>query len=383
MELARDLDCVTAEVALNKDLDFTKSLVVYREVTRELRVPSAAERGIPALLNASLEQVRSKAAGNDALADRLVAGWVAGLDKADFEGGPHYNVARQQVASYIFQGLRTNRARAKVQDLLAHCAPPVLAAGLLDAMVQHDELREDARGLRFGDAWLDRQGSGEIHSTIEDQPGAAVVDEASGRTIARSVIFQGGRGLRAGGQLLEVRRWQDCKLEVRRVSDEALAQGNWRYTSRPWLRGAGQPQALRRYLGLPEDAWTVVDAGDDAAAYAFQLGGARRQAVLELLAAYAQDAVAPADITGWFLRLPTPASVRPLWLARANEPALAQLLPARLAEVRAWLRAARWETPPTPEAARLLCAFARGIGERGSQVEPRSKVAAVNVVVGL
>jgi hypothetical protein len=85
MELARDLDCVTAEVALNKDLDFTKSLVVYREVTRELRVPGAAERGIPALLNASLEQVRSKAAGNDALADRLVAGWVAGLDKADFE----------------------------------------------------------------------------------------------------------------------------------------------------------------------------------------------------------------------------------------------------------------------------------------------------------
>ena len=134
------------------------------------------------------------------------------------------------------------------------------------------------------------------------------------------------------------------------------------------------------------------------AAYAYHFGGARRQAVLELLAAAAQDAAAPADITDWFLRLPTPASVRPLWLARADETALAQLLPARLrrletalgrpagnrrlpfaarlAEVRAWLRLTdeiAWllappagRPRPTPEAARLLRAFAREMGIENS-----------------
>jgi hypothetical protein len=85
MEIAREMGCVTAEVALNKDLDFTRSLVVYREVARELRAPGASERGIRALLAAALEQVRGRAAGNEALADRLAAGWIAGLDKADFE----------------------------------------------------------------------------------------------------------------------------------------------------------------------------------------------------------------------------------------------------------------------------------------------------------
>jgi hypothetical protein len=95
MELARALDCVTAEVALNKDLDFTRSLVVYREVTRELRTPGADERGIRPLLAAALDQVRGRAAGNAALGDQLVASWIAGLDKADFELETFGRVLRQ------------------------------------------------------------------------------------------------------------------------------------------------------------------------------------------------------------------------------------------------------------------------------------------------
>src|SRR3954468_5115119 len=101
MEIARGMDCVTAEVALNKDLDFTKSLVVYREVTRELRTPGAGERGIRALLAAALEQVRGRAAGNEALADRLVAGWIAGLDKADFELETFGRVLRQGLRAQL------------------------------------------------------------------------------------------------------------------------------------------------------------------------------------------------------------------------------------------------------------------------------------------
>jgi hypothetical protein len=95
MELARAMDCATAEVALNKDLDFTRSLVVYREVTREIRTPGADERGIRPLLAAALDQVRGRAAGNAALGDRLVAGWIAGLDKTDFELETFGRVLRQ------------------------------------------------------------------------------------------------------------------------------------------------------------------------------------------------------------------------------------------------------------------------------------------------
>lgn len=101
MELAREMDCVTAEVTLNKDLDFTRSLVVYREVTRELRTPGAGERGIRAALLAALDGVRARAAGNDALGDRLVAGWIAGLDKADFELEAFGRVARQGLEAHL------------------------------------------------------------------------------------------------------------------------------------------------------------------------------------------------------------------------------------------------------------------------------------------
>ena len=101
MEIARDLGCVTVEVALNKDLDFTKSLVVYREVTREIRMPGVEGRGIRALLLASLDRVRDNAPGNETLAERLVAGWVAGLDKVDFELDAFGRVARQGLEAHL------------------------------------------------------------------------------------------------------------------------------------------------------------------------------------------------------------------------------------------------------------------------------------------
>jgi hypothetical protein len=101
MEIARELGCVTAAVALTKDLDFTQSLVVYREVVRQLRVPGMERRGIRALLEASLDKVRSQAPDNEALADRLAAGWVAALDEADFELEAFGRVARQGLEAYL------------------------------------------------------------------------------------------------------------------------------------------------------------------------------------------------------------------------------------------------------------------------------------------
>ncbi len=84
MEMSRDLDCVTAEIALNKDIDFTKSLSVYCEVAREIQTPENKDHGIRALLEAGLEKVRSQT--NDlSMQDILVNGWISSLDKVDFK----------------------------------------------------------------------------------------------------------------------------------------------------------------------------------------------------------------------------------------------------------------------------------------------------------
>ncbi len=116
MEIARAMACVTAEVALNKDLDFTKSLVVYREVTRELRTPGASERGIRPLLAAALEQMRGRAAGNATLGDRLVAGWIAGLDKADFELETFGRILRQGLEAQLREDDATFAAACRWLD---------------------------------------------------------------------------------------------------------------------------------------------------------------------------------------------------------------------------------------------------------------------------
>jgi hypothetical protein len=255
---------------------------------------------------------------------------------------------------------------------------------LLDIMIANDELIPTPEGLRLGEEWLDRVRHGDIHSTIEDDGGTTVADEATGRPIATGIAFRSGRGLRAGGHLLEVRRWTDFRLEVRRVADEARAEGDWRYRSRPWLRGAGQPQAVRRYLGLQPDDWPIVPGADGALSRVFHFGGARRRAVLELLASRDADAPPPGDITDWFIALPGVPLARPAWLdcpAAALLPALAARLDrletllgrpaanrrlphaARLAEVRGWLqlddelaafRRATWHRPTDPELATLL-----------------------------
>ncbi len=78
MEIARDEHCVTAEVMLNKDLDFTDNLAIYCEVVREIRVPDAKEHGIRTLLRASLELVANEA-NDEAEADFLLESWIRGL----------------------------------------------------------------------------------------------------------------------------------------------------------------------------------------------------------------------------------------------------------------------------------------------------------------
>ena len=113
MELGRDMGCVTSEVALNKDIDVTKSLNVYREVAREVRAPGSDQKGIRALLIASLEQVRAGAGDNPLVVDKLAAAWVEGLDKANYELEAYGRIVRRALEAHLLADGATFEAAAR------------------------------------------------------------------------------------------------------------------------------------------------------------------------------------------------------------------------------------------------------------------------------
>jgi hypothetical protein len=223
---------------------------------------------------------------------------------------------------------------------------------LLDTMIQSGELVQDADRLRLGEFWMSKTSHGGIHSTIEGTPGVSVVDEQTGQQIATGVSFRGGSGMRVGGELLQVRRWQDRAVEVRRVGQQHLARGDWGYRTRAWIKGAGQPQAVRHYLGISENEWLIVPSGDFD--YMFHFGGGRRAAMLKLLVGR------PVVANEWLLRLPGTLHGKPRWATHVStalvEIALSERIDAlerelgrpganralplevRVDEVRGWLR---------------------------------------------
>jgi len=81
-EVAASSDCVTSEVPLNRDVDFTKTLVVYREVAREIRAPGTAKRGMDELLRTMVARIKEPAADSES-ASVLVDLWFGTLDRAD------------------------------------------------------------------------------------------------------------------------------------------------------------------------------------------------------------------------------------------------------------------------------------------------------------
>ncbi|MGQ4807431.1 hypothetical protein NKDENANG_00779 [Candidatus Entotheonellaceae bacterium PAL068K] len=100
MEIARGLDCVTAEVALNKDLDFTKPLLVYQGVAQEVRTPDGM-RGIAGLLEACLTRIQSKCLDDPDKARRLAEHWVAAIGSGDFKEPTFARIARQALEARL------------------------------------------------------------------------------------------------------------------------------------------------------------------------------------------------------------------------------------------------------------------------------------------
>jgi hypothetical protein len=100
-ELAREMNCVTVEVAFNKDIDPSQSLPVYAEVTREVRAPQAAASGMRELLRASLELVGSKAHPRGTQPEDLQTAWVQAVDGPGLALPPYGKVLRQALEAMM------------------------------------------------------------------------------------------------------------------------------------------------------------------------------------------------------------------------------------------------------------------------------------------
>jgi len=99
MEIARDIGCVTSEVCLDKDIDYTNRIMVYREIVRSIQVPGYSGSGIRQLVVACVENVRSSLPDPQA-AEAAFQGWVRSISQADLRLDAFARVAQKAVRYY-------------------------------------------------------------------------------------------------------------------------------------------------------------------------------------------------------------------------------------------------------------------------------------------
>jgi hypothetical protein len=92
MELAVRRGCVTAEVKLGKEIDFTRPLIVYKEMAREVKAPGQEIPGMQELLVACIEHQRSLG---------TLAQWLATLARPPFKLREFGTAAHNAVNAYI------------------------------------------------------------------------------------------------------------------------------------------------------------------------------------------------------------------------------------------------------------------------------------------
>jgi hypothetical protein len=97
-EEARKLNCVTSTIALTKNIDVTNNYYIYRELAREIRPPGTKQKGMRSLLNAcfsSIEELTHQQTDSIENAEKLLRGWIDGLEDQNFELDAFGRVVRQ------------------------------------------------------------------------------------------------------------------------------------------------------------------------------------------------------------------------------------------------------------------------------------------------
>jgi len=90
-EIAREAECVTSEVALNKDLDYTQSLLIYEQVANNLQMKGSTGHGIKTLLESIYVRLKAQSPTVD-LEEDFVDRWIGGIPGWDLKNGAFQRV---------------------------------------------------------------------------------------------------------------------------------------------------------------------------------------------------------------------------------------------------------------------------------------------------
>jgi len=94
LERGRQIDCVTAEVPLSRDVDISKPLLVYKEVAREIRAPGQQGKGLKNFLRNICQKLRAESEIEDPnLADDYLQSRIDAFDDIHFEDEQFRKVA--------------------------------------------------------------------------------------------------------------------------------------------------------------------------------------------------------------------------------------------------------------------------------------------------
>lgn len=146
MEISADQGFATSEVSLDKDLDYSNRLLVYKEIVRNLRVPGASGRGVRELIAACANNVRSKLPDPDA-AEAAFQGWLEGLPDHDFKSDKFGRVAQKAIRYYDQED--QDGFQAACQWLEGAFDSKELAGSLGEQAVKGDELKLCASQAMF------------------------------------------------------------------------------------------------------------------------------------------------------------------------------------------------------------------------------------------
>jgi hypothetical protein len=146
MEISAGEGFVTSEVCLDKDLDYSNRLLVYKEITRNLRIPGGSGRGVRDLLIACVNNVRGKLPDPDA-SEAAFQGWLQGITDHDFKLDSFARIAQKALRYYDQQD--EDSFKSACQWLEGTFDSKDLAKRLGEQVVHRDEINLFASQAMF------------------------------------------------------------------------------------------------------------------------------------------------------------------------------------------------------------------------------------------
>jgi len=97
MEIARDENCVTSEIALNRDIDFSDKLLIYSEVVRNMKAPLQQNEGLSEFLRYTLENMINDPKNSQYLKEKF----LRDINDGSFKSREFGKVIKLAIISYL------------------------------------------------------------------------------------------------------------------------------------------------------------------------------------------------------------------------------------------------------------------------------------------